>query len=261
MRSLVNKILAITRSEHDAEEFSRLVSDEGGRSIALPTIEVLPSGPEAAKEFLARLQMRKHDYCAFMSSQAVDVLFDLADRDEILSALDVTNVVAVGPKTRMSLEEHGVKVKLMPTKFSSGGLVELFSGLHPVGKKIIVPRSGAANEWVVNALSELGMTVDAVLLYTVRACSPSPIWHEFLPLLKQGRVDALVFTSASSVDGFFDIVGKISTDEVHLNRLTRVISIGPLTSSELRKKGMEFVEADVHTVKGTFELVRGLVAQ
>jgi uroporphyrinogen-III synthase len=250
---LKNKILAITRSEQDAAEFSKLVSAEGGRAIALPTIEIVPAGPQAAQVFLDKLQSIKHDYCAFMSSQAVNVLFELAD-GKVIPALNSTKVIAGGPKTKQSLKEHGLQVTLVPEKFSSAGLVDLLSKLKPEGKKIIIPRSGAANEFASQALADLGMEVDEVFLYTVQTCKPTPVWSEFSSLLQEKRIDAVIFTSASNVCSFFDIMGNM-----HLDNLTKVVSIGPFTGKELKKRNIQCLEADEHTVMGALELARHIV--
>ncbi|MDQ5863887.1 MAG: uroporphyrinogen-III synthase, partial [Thermoproteota archaeon] len=122
MPKLKNKTLAITRSEQDAKEFLQLVRAQGGWAMALPVIEIVPRGPEVVEDFLYKLRKKKHYYCAFMSQQAVNVLFDLG-RDKILPLLKSTNVIAIGPKTKQSLEERGIKVELMLEKFSSFGLV------------------------------------------------------------------------------------------------------------------------------------------
>jgi uroporphyrinogen-III synthase len=253
MTALKSKILAITRSEQDVAEFSKLVSAEGGRAIALPAIEIVPAGPQAAQEFLDRLQSKKHDYCAFMSSQAVNVLYELAG-EKSSQALNSTKVIAVGPKTRQSLEKHGVQVTLVPEKFSSAGLVDLLSKLKPEGKKIIIPRSGAANEFASQALADFGMIVDEVFLYAVQTCKPAPVWNEFSSLLQKKQVDAVIFTSASNVSSFFEIMGSMQLDS-----LTKVISIGPFTSNELKKRKIKCLEAKEHTVMGTLELARQVV--
>lgn len=250
MTALKNKILAITRNERDASEFSKLVRVEGGRVIALPTIEIVPAGPQAVQEFLDKLQSKKYDYCAFMSSQAVNILFDLAGEKAVL-ALNSTQVIAVGPKTKQSLKEHGIQVKLVPDKFSSAGLVEMLSKLKPAGKKIIIPRSSEANEFAAQALTILGMQVDEVFLYTVQTSAPSSVWNEFSSLLQKKQVDAVIFTSASSVNSFFEIMGSIQ-----LGKLTKVISIGPFTSKELKKRKIRCLEAEEHTVMGALELAR-----
>jgi uroporphyrinogen-III synthase len=258
MPRLKNKIIAITRNELNAREFSELVSEQGGRAIALPTIELVPKGPEIAKEFLAILEKEKHNYCAFMSTQAVNVLFDYAGGYAAL-ALKSTIVIAVGPKTKQALQEHGVNVRLVPDRFSSEGLVDLLSTMEPAGKKIIIPRSGAANEFATKALQDLGMKVDEIFLYTVRTCAPTLVWSEFSDLLKQKKVDAIVFTSSSSVNSFFEILREVSPGTPKLDSLTKAVSIGPFTTRELKKRMIKCVEAKEHTIKGAFELARKIV--
>jgi uroporphyrinogen-III synthase len=257
---LKNKILAITRSERDAKEFLQLVKEQGGTAIALPAIEIVPKDPQVAEEFIDKLRKKKHHYCAFMSQQAVSVLFDLA-HDKVAPVLKSTTVIAVGPKTKQSLEEHGIEVRMMLKKFSSVGLVDLMSGIEPAGKKIIIPRSGAAtNEFATEALIRLGMDVDEVLLYTVRTrMMIEPVWKEFSDLLFQKRVDAVIFTSASNVNSFFEIMDKVSKARLQLDSLTKVVSIGPFTSKALRDRGIECFEAEEHTVMGALQIAKQIM--
>jgi uroporphyrinogen-III synthase len=255
MPGLKDKVLAITRNERDAKEFLQLVREQGGRAIALPAIEIVPKGPEVAEQFIDKLRKKKHYYCAFMSQQAVNILFDLA-RDKIAPVLKSTTVIAVGPKTKQSLEEHGIKVGLVLEKFSSFGLIDLLSRIEPAGKKIIIPRSGAANNFATAALIRLGMDVDEILLYTVRTRAVEPIWKEFCDLLLQKRVDAIIFTSASNVNSFFEIMDRVSKDELQLDSITKVVSIGPFTSKVLRGRGVECFEAEEHTVRGALQIAK-----
>jgi uroporphyrinogen-III synthase len=231
----------------------QLVREQGGRAIALPAIEIVPKGPEVAEQFIDKLRKKKHYYCAFMSQQAVNILFDLA-RDKIAPVLKSTTVIAVGPKTKQSLEEHGIKVGLVLEKFSSFGLIDLLSRIEPAGKKIIIPRSGAANNFATDALIRLGMDVDEILLYTVRTRAVEPIWKEFCDLLLQKRVDAIIFTSASNVNSFFEIMDRVSKDELQLDSITKVVSIGPFTSKVLRGRGIDCFEAEEHTVRGALQI-------
>jgi uroporphyrinogen-III synthase len=258
MPKLKNKTLAITRSEQDAKEFLQLVRAQGGWAIALPVIEIVPRGPEVVEDFLDKLRKKKHYYCAFMSQQAVSILFDLG-RDKILPLLKSTNVIAVGPKTKQSLEERGIKVGLMLEKFSSFGLVDLMSGVGPSGKKIIIPRSAAASDFATQALIRLGMDVDEILLYTVRTRAIEPIWKEFCDLLSKKRVDVVIFTSASNVNSFFEIMEKLSKDGLQLDNVTKVVSIGPFTTKALRDRGIRCFEAEEHTVRGTLQIAEQIL--
>lgn len=266
--NLKGKIFAITRNEQDSKEFSQLVSTQGGRTLPLPTIEVNPLGQEAVQQFIDRLQSKRYDYCTFMSSQAVKVLFDLANKQQITAALNSTEIIAIGPKTKQSLEQRGVKVKRIPEKFSSIGLVDMMAKLEPAGKMMIIPRSSAANDFVVESLLDLGMKVDEVHLYELRTSRPTDVWFEFYKLLQMKKINAIVFTSASSVASFFDIsvILKVEGKEEgqqqqwRIDSLTKIISIGPLTSKELEKRKIKPYEAEEHTIKGTFNLALDLCA-
>lgn len=268
---LKNKVLAITRNENEAKEFSQLVSEQGGKAIALPTIEIVPAGPSTVQDFIDRLQIKKHHYCAFMSSQAVNVLFDIADKQKMVSALNSTTVIAVGPKTKQSLEKNGIHVNLTPEKFSSLGLIEMMAKQqNSHGKSIIIPRSSASNEFVGEALMSLGMEVDEIFLYSVRTCKPTPVWSDFSTLLKQKKIDAIIFTSASATESFFELMDNVistgtGSSKIYdhyydqLDNLTKVISIGPFTSKMLEKRHIRYFESEEHTVKGTFDLAMSII--
>ena len=260
-KSLESKILAITRKFLHAQDFSDLVKLEGGRTIALPTIDIVPKDPNVVQEFLNTVNEKMHDYCAFMSSQAVNVLFDHASimntTEQVISTLNSRTVVAVGPKTKQTLIERGVDVQIVPQTYSSKGLVELFAKGNIVNKRIIIPRSEMSNEFIVKALSDLGMTVDELFLYSVRTSKPNSTWNSFAQLLEQQKIDGIIFTSASAVRSFFEIVQKILPNTFNpLKGVPAIIAIGPFTKDELSKREIQSFESKDHTIKGTFELAK-----
>jgi uroporphyrinogen-III synthase len=246
---LDGRVIAITRSGREAREFSRLVRKEGGRAMAIQAIEIVPQKGAAAK-FLKLAG--GHDYCAFMSAQAVRVLF-AGDRKKVCSALASAKVIAVGPKTKQELEKRGVEVAMMPAKHSSIGLVQLLARKDQKGKRIIIPRSSEAGDYAASALQKLGMQVDEVFLYRARTAKVTPAWKRFHAMLAQEKIDAVVFTSASNVRSFFEITGGVRVD-----RLAQVISIGPFTSAELARRKVKYHEAGDHTVEGTVQVAKRL---
>jgi uroporphyrinogen-III synthase len=257
MNALKGRTIAVTRDRKGATELEALVGSEGGRIIALSTIDIVPASRDAATKFMEELRRGKYDYCSIMSAQAADALFDMADRAQILESLKSTAVIAVGPKTRGRLEDYGVKVTLMPAEFSSRGLVQLMSGMKVQGKKIIIPRSSAAGSYAAEGLRSLGMAVTEVMLYGVRTSKPSKDWQDFAKLLRRGGVDAVIFTSASSVRSFFELLEPVLPGAgAELDKLTRLMSIGPFTSQELRNRRVKYFEAQEHTLRGTFELAK-----
>ncbi|MDE0525353.1 MAG: uroporphyrinogen-III synthase [Thaumarchaeota archaeon] len=256
----------------------------GIRAHALPTIQLVSKGDKIVNEFLDAARAESPDYAVFMSSKAVRLLFDTARKldkgggpqtgeaeaadggsaaqpgstyERLRLAVANMTVVAVGPKTRDSLESEGVRVNEMPPKtYSSVGVGELFTGLNAVGRKAIVPRSGASTPFLRELLEKIGLGVVELHLYDVCAFSDTAAWNGFRAEFAGGRVDGIVFTSASSVRGFVEIMSKDFGADALTERLSRtaVVAIGPFTADELKKKGVTHnVISEVHTVRGAFE--------
>ena len=258
------KTIAITRSEEDSEEFIELVSHEDARPIPLPTIELVSKGDKIVDEFLESIQQYDPDYSVFMSSKAVKLLFDTAKKNSKYEKLQLavanTIVIAVGPKTKTALESEGIKVSYIPKRFSSVGVGEVLTRLNAVGKKVLVPRSGASTPFLRNLLEKIGLDVKEIHLYDVRSFSDVSQWKEFSDLFSQNKIDGIVFTSASSVRAFFDILEKNFDEKTLLNNLqkTKIVSIGPFTAEELNKFNVKNSVANVHTISGAFQTIKNI---
>jgi uroporphyrinogen-III synthase len=256
------KTIAITRSEEDSEEFIELVSKENARPIPLPTIQLVSKGDKIVDEFLESIQQYNPDFLVFMSSKAVKLLFDTAKNNSKYEVLQLavanTIVIAVGPKTKTALENEGIKVAYVPKRYSSVGVGEVLTRLNAVGKKVLVPRSGASTAFLRNLLEKIGLSVKEIYLYDVRSSDDVTSWKEFSELFSQNKIDGIVFTSASSVRAFFDILKKNYDEKTLLNNLekTKVVSIGPFTAEELLKFNVKNSIATVHTVSGAFQTIK-----
>ena len=255
------KTIAITRSRDDSQEFIDLITKERGNVLPLPTIELVSKGEKIVDEFLSALADGDPDYSVFMSSKAASLLFETAKKvgkfEELQLAIANTIVLAVGPKTKDALEKENVKVAYMPQRYSSVGIGEIFTKLNAVGKKVIVPRSGASTPFLKDLLEKIGLRVTELYLYDVCAFRDTSQWNEFRDLFSQDKVDGIIFTSASSVRAFFEIMTKDHDEDQLVDMLhkTMVISIGPFTADELKKFNVKNVVADVHTILGSFDIL------
>jgi uroporphyrinogen-III synthase len=253
------KTIAITRAEDDSQEFIDLITKEKGNAISLPTIELVSKGEKIVDEFLSVLTKDNPDYSVFLSSKAVTLLFETAKKagkfEELRLAVANTIVLAVGPKTKDALEKESVKVAYMPDRYSSVGIGEVFTKLNAVGKKVIVPRSGASTPFLKELLEKIGLDVIEMYLYDVCAFHDTSQWNSFRQLFSQSKVDGIIFTSVSSVRAFFEIMQKDHDQNKLVDMLheTVVISIGPFTADELKKLNVENIIADVHTISGSFD--------
>jgi uroporphyrinogen-III synthase len=261
---LEGKTIAITRSKDDSSEFIDLVTRYNARPLSLPTIEIVSKGEKIVDEFLDSVKQYNPDYSVFMSSKAVTLLFDTAKKvskfEKLQLAVANTMVMAVGPKTKTALENQGIKVAFMPNIYSSVGVGELFTKLHAVGKKVIVPRSGASTPFLKELLEKIGINIKEIHLYNVCAFRDTTQWNEFRELFSKNKIDGIVFTSASSVRAFFEIMSKDYDESSLLRNLEKlpVVAIGPFTSDELKKFNVKNTVSQVHTVLGAFDTIKNL---
>jgi uroporphyrinogen-III synthase len=240
------------------------VTKYNARPLSLPTIELVSKGEKIVDEFLDSVKQYDPDYSVFMSSKAVTLLFDTAKKvskfEKLQLAVANTMVMAVGPKTKTALEHQGIKVAYMPNIYSSVGVGELFTKLHAVGKKVIVPRSGASTPFLKELLEKIGIDVKEIHLYDVCAFRDTTQWNEFRELFSKNKIDGIVFTSASSVRAFFEIMSKDYDETSLLNNLEKlpVVAIGPFTSDELKKFHVKNTISQVHTVPGAFDTIKNI---
>ncbi len=264
---LEGKIIAITRSKEDSSEFIDLAAKNNTRPLPLPTIELVSKGEKIVDEFLDSVKQYDPDYSVFMSSKAVKLLFDVARQnlkfEKLQLAVANTIVMAVGPKTKTALENEGIKVAYIPNIFSSVGVGELFTKLHAVGKKVIVPRSGASTPFLKELLNKIGIDVKEIHLYDVCAFRDTTQWNEFRELFSQNKIDGIVFTSASSVRGFFEIMSKDYDENSLLKNLQKssIVAIGPFTADELKNFNVKNTVSEVHTILGSFETIKETLLQ
>lgn len=259
--TLLSYNIAITRGHQDASEFAGVIHAEGGRALTLPTIRLVARN-DISGRYMQAYEEYDPDYTIFMSSRAVGLLMDDATchgiSDKVRLAVANGVVVAVGPKTADALEKHGIRVNMMPqSTYSSVGVGEVMSRMDRTRNRVLVPRSGASTPFLKELLQKEGFDVREEYMYDVEPWPGGPEWNEFAAMLGSGDIHGMVFTSASSVRAFFDIMHDI-TESVSLEGVC-VVSIGPFTSEELVRFGVEHTTSNTHTVPGSLDLLRHIL--
>ena len=263
--ALENKVLAITRDLNRNAEFIRLVKDSGGIPLSLSAIKLVPKSPKSIFRLVNKINERNYEYYIFMSSSAVAILLFLAEkinkRDEILIELRNKKIIALGPSVKNYLELQGIRTYSMPNKFSSIDLSEHIKRLDlPRGTRILIPRSAAANSFMKDSLSSMGLLADDFFLYRPQTADLDDLWIQFSSLLVEGKIHALIFTSPSSVASFCNIMRKILPEfAYHCAKIPALVSIGPLTTKELKLEGLLAFEARVHTIAGSVKLAKKIL--
>lgn len=214
---LSGKRIVVTRSRQQSAAFCEMLVAKGAEPIPLPVIRfaALPTDP-----LLKLLATNTYDWLVFTSVNAVEFFFRAAS-----PTLKSARVAAVGEATLKALAAHGVSADFSPQSFTGEALAR---GLpDPKGQRILLPRARGGRPEVVALLRARGAQVDDVGLYETRRCTFSAEQISNL-----ARVDAITFTSPSSVRNFSALVTKERLPDNIV-----IACIGPTTADEARNSG------------------------
>ncbi len=262
----LNKTIVITRGAKNNSEFTRLVKEEGGFPISLHTMNLIPVNSNVFSEKFSDICTKKYDYFIFLSPNSVDILFELARKNNIThlfeQQLKKCDVIAIGPSTRKRLEANNIFVKWVPDDFSSLGILDLIRKLEiNRGSRIIMPRSGAANSFLKDELKSMGIITDEFYIYYPQIETINETWIDFSKKMEQNKIHVIIFTSPSSVRYFFNIMQNLLSNFRELfGNVDALISIGPNTTRELLSRKVFPVESNEHTIQGTIELAKRILS-
>ena len=241
--------VVVTRSREQASVLSEAILALGGEPCEFPTIRIEPPGDWSGLDNAIR-KAGEYDWVVFTSVNGVKMFFErLKTLGCDIRAFGKARVAAIGPGTQAALEERGLVVEYVPEEFRAdavaAGLKERMTG----GARVLLPRADIAPDSLPRVLAEAGFTVDNVVAYrTVPERRKAALLRE---MLAGGAVDAVTFTSSSTVTNF---VAAIGPDVPSLLEKVVVASIGPVTSETARRAGLRVdVQARQYTIPGLVE--------
>ena len=215
----------------------------GAEVVTAPAIRIEPLADlEPLRVALASIS--RYRWVVFPSQNSVQVVFDkLPAWGHAANHFAKARVAAIGPATRDALSARGVSVDLLPDGYVAESLVEAIASqgdLH--GVRVLIPQAEVARETLTEGLRKLGAEVDVIPVYrTVPDLGDgATLAQEILA----GRIDAVTFTSSSTVHSFVQSVGP----EAASSDRYRAAVIGPITAATARGYGLPVaIEAVEHT--------------
>lgn len=240
--------IVVTRPREQAGELADAIRARGGEALVFPSIRIdEPEDPERLR--LAAAWLPEYDWVVFTSINGVHRFW--AALEEVgggTHSFSGIRVAAVGPVTAAALERRGIATDLIPRQYVGEALLRAIrdrGGLEDgsaVGVRVLLPVARDARTILERGLREAGAQVDRVEAY--RTVPDLEGGRELRGELAAGVVDAITFTSPSTVKSFVAAVGREVADAA-------VAVIGPITAAAARQEGLVVaVEAQVYTVDG-----------
>ena len=242
MTSLTGMTILVTRPADQSVELLSMIERRGAAAIPAPTIEVIGVRSAALTRALADLAAGRFEWVTLTSRATVEMLQRrLGEAAEIRA-----RVAAIGEGTGEAFRAWaGREPDLVPRSFTTAALARAL----PRGRgRVLCPRADIAPDGLEAAIESKGWSATRVDAYRTRLARRLPA--EASAALRQGLVDAVTFTSASTVRGFVSALDS-TRGSVRLDGKVKVVCIGPVSAREARAHGMRVsAVASPHTIEG-----------
>lgn len=255
-KPLFGRRIVITRPRAQAADLAGLLEDQGAEVVPFPTIETVPA-PSIAEVDDAVRRAAEIDWIIFTSVNGVRIFFDrLRDIGADVRAWHGARLAAIGPQTSRELERRGLRVDLLPDEYRAEGVIEALARVGVKGRRILLPRAAGARAILPEKLRELGAIVEEIVTY--ESVHPGERLDELRALLAAGEVDAVTFTSSSTVDHF---AASCGADVGGLLARVAVACIGPITAETAVRYGLRVdIQPKTYTIPALAEAIAGYFA-
>jgi uroporphyrinogen-III synthase len=242
----------VGRARHQASALSAELRKQGATVLEIPFIEIRK--PRSFKPLDTALKnLDGYDWLILTSVNGVEAMWDRLTKLKLtrLKRAKPLHIAAIGPATKKAIEQHGIKVDVVPKQYVAESVVRSLRN-RVKGKRVLLVRAKVARDVIPLELRQAGAHVDVVEAYeTVIPQSSRPRLRAALQNPRRSP-QVVTFTSSSTVRNFVASLGPRHAD---FNRIC-LASIGPITSSTLRELGLRVdIEATEFTIPG---LVRAI---
>ncbi len=291
---LQGRRILVTRTREQAAILSEQLRALGAEPLEFPVIRIVPPQDwRALDQTLRRLVAREenglpyYSWVVFTSANGVRTCCErLKKLGYDAQAMKGVRVAAIGPASASALARYGITADLVPPDYIAESVAEALiedsqrRGESIMGKRILLLRAAEARKVLPEKLRQAGAEVDEVAAYfTLPAASDNEEGREVLQLLRSGRIDAITFTSSSTVRNFMQWLAACTSGRVKGSPLScdvgdvaeapnrvvppelknprlKIACIGPVTSQTARELGLNVeIEAKEFTVKGLIEAI------
>lgn len=232
--SLQGSVVVVTRPVADAAEMVRRIEAHGGTALLAPAIRIEPV-PFDARSIAHGLRENRWDWIVLTSRNSVNSFLNgLQQYGSPAQTLANIKLAAVGPATASALRGHGLDVELVSAGRTGRDLGEELHARGVESLKLLLPQGNLNRADLASILHEHGGIVEPIQVYATSGepTLPPAFWEH----LGRNEIDAITFTSPSSVREFMRLLG------VEPERLRGVVigCIGETTTIEAHRLGLDW---------------------
>jgi|SRR5215472_3010124 len=237
-----------------AAELGKLISSYGGEPVVAPAMREVPlSSNTEAMAFAEALLAGRFDIVVFLTGVGTRAVLGVAEtkypREAFISALQRVKVVPRGPKPIAVLRELGVAPAVIVPEPNTWR--ELLQALDDAarssadfqlrGARVALQEYGVSNPELIAGLTERGAMVTLVPVYQWALPEDVTPLRAAIRELAAGKFGAVLFTTGVQATHLFQVAAEMNLEEALREGLhgSIVASIGPTTSEELQRNGIQ----------------------
>lgn len=247
-RPLFGKRIVVTRTREQASELVALLEEYGADCIEYSTINIEPVDDYSVLDHELK-DLASCEWVLFTSLNGVTYFFRrLGELGLDSRALAGVKIAVVGRATGEELLKYGIKVDLVPEKFTGEGLAESLIAQGVNGSRILLPRAVKARDILPDTLTAAG--ADVVIAPVYQNVPPAGRKDMLRRELEEQEIDMVTFTSSSTVTNFLTMVDAASEQELQdLLADVAIATIGPITSKTAEENGLTVqVQPEQYTI-------------
>lgn len=245
-----NSLRVLALESRRAREIAQIITNCGGEPLVAPSVREVPlESNREALEFVHKLMDGRVDLVIFMTGVGVRALVravqSACPQAQFATLLNKVTIVARGPKPAAALKEMAVRVSLtVPEPNTWRDLLWLLDerkDAFPLqGCRVAVQEYGVSNPELLAGLEQRGARVFPVCVYEWALPEDTGPLQAAIASIIRGEVHVMLVASSVQIRHLFQLAESMACASALHDALAQVViaSIGPLTSEELRSRGL-----------------------
>jgi uroporphyrinogen-III synthase len=242
--------VVVTRAAEQNASLEAALRRYGAEPVAYPTIAFAPPTDEDESRLAQAVRGLigdDYDWLVLTSATGVRALRARLDQHSSRLSADIVTIAVVGAATaRVCREELGLNPAVVPDTFIAEELAAALGNMS--GQRVLLVQGDLARAVLCEQLVQAGANVEAVVAYrTVPATSGGA---DVPALLADGAIQAITFTSGSTVRNFVQRIGPQVLEHAREQQVV-IACIGPVTAEAAEHAGLPVsVVAEPSTIEG-----------
>lgn len=260
-RALGGKQILITRPKQNISKLAEELKKKGAQVIELPCIVTKPVSPNPQMETAFQVfgTRTEEEWLVFTSPIGVQTFFEQMssfniDMRTLFAGPAVIKIAAIGTATAAELKKFGIHADLVPEVYCAGKLGESLSKAAKPGSFVTIVRAKQGSVELIPPLEKAGLQTEDIALYETQYKTHSHIKEKISTLFQNGEIDAVTFTSVSTVKGFVHAMEWADYSAI------TAICIGEQTAAEAKQHGMKVCISKEATIHSLVEMIEQVLA-